>query len=583
MQYSRISTSCLISHFSLLSSFLYFHNHKRLELYKRVDFASSKSHIFDDFFQVTNSENWLYSDRLANIEDPLLDPKTVYDLISYNNLLRFAPLDVTMCSKRSHFLGGRTRSNTIGDNFGLSVLAFRLLFLSIHHHQHHHALREVQMRHGSGINEVIHDAKLRGRIFSQNFTLPGVFDFECPDAKFLVGALPGGSGLGHEIRKMAVETMKAAMASNRVALFVNSARSGPKETRSHWTMASCERRDFQCFFMPLSPCTITEQDLQMASVLTMEESRTWGRSKDLQDRYKTSKVVVMKIHQITNHMWFWRARNVQMMRSIISFVNTASAALNDDDMKALGFDNASLALVKSYLASSEKEDPWIFDHALTFYILRPNPMSKHKIEGVTQQVFPSDFDSSLAIGLPIRSSDKCFRESECLTFDRYMQIVRNASLRNGSFPSWLKKEGKRRHIILTSESKEILQARHRYNADENFPFTLIANDNDVAQGTGNPMYYEQMASRNITADDIMLSTMSSISMQLMATWTVGNCCSNFHKLMLDFLSRGCGAAQKNYFECLQDNENPEFRLCCQWSTNHECKRMKFARQTAVRN
>ena len=130
---------------------------------------------------------------------------------------------------------------------------------------------------------------------------------------------------------------------------------------------------------------------------------------------------------------------------------------------------------------------------------------------------------------------------------------------------------------------EILEARHRYNADESFPFTLIANDNDVAQGTGNPTEYKKMASRNITTDDIMLSTMSSLSMQLMATWTVGNCCSNFHKLMLEFLSRGCGAAKRNHFECLQDNENPEFRLCCQWSSNRECKdkRVHLARQTTT--
>ena len=581
MQYSRMRVSCQLTHFFLFSSVLYFHSHKRLVLYKHTDFiATSNALSYDKFFPNTNSEDWLYSDRIANVKDPLLHPKTVHDLISYNDPQQFAPLEITMCSKRSNFVGGRTNSNAIGDNFGLKDLAFRLLFLSIHHHQHRHALREVRMRHTSGINEVIHNAILRGRIFSQNFTSPGIFDYECPDAKFLVGALPGGSGLGHEIRKIAVETIKAAMFSDRVALFINSARSGPEETQRHWTMASCERHDYQCFFMPLSPCIITEQDLQAASILTMEESRSWARSKDLQDRYKSSKVVVMKTHEIINHLWFWEARNEKMMSLILSFVDTASAALNDNDTKALGFDNASLALVKSYLARAEKEDPWIFDHALSFYNLRPNPTSKRKTEGVTQQVFPSNFDPELAIGLPIRSSDKCFSESECLTFDQYMQIILNASLSNSNYPSWPWKEGKGRHIILTSESMEILQARHRYNADESFPFTLIANNNDVAQGTGNPIEYKKMA-RNVTADDIMLSTMSSLSMQLMATWTVGNCCSNFHKLIMEFLSRGCGAAQKNYFECLQDNENPEFRLCCQWSRNQECKdkRMDLARQT----
>eukprot|EP00563_Minutocellus_polymorphus_P012815 CAMPEP_0181066710 /NCGR_PEP_ID=MMETSP1070-20121207/25485_1 /TAXON_ID=265543 /ORGANISM="Minutocellus polymorphus, Strain NH13" /LENGTH=82 /DNA_ID=CAMNT_0023147321 /DNA_START=37 /DNA_END=282 /DNA_ORIENTATION=- len=82
--------------------------------------------------------------------------------------------------------------------------------------------------------------------------------------------------------------MKAAMASNRVVLFVNSARVGSEETRSHWTMASCARHDIQCFFMPLSPCTITEKDLQLAPVLTMEESRSWGTSKHISDKYSSA-------------------------------------------------------------------------------------------------------------------------------------------------------------------------------------------------------------------------------------------------------------------------------------------------------
>ena len=100
---------------------------------------------------------------------------------------------------------------------------------------------------------------------------------------------------------------------------------------------------------------------------------------------------------------------------------------------------------------------------------------------------------------------------------------------------------------------------------------MIANDKDVAQGTGNPKEYNKMTLRNVSADDIMLSTMTSLNMQLMAAHTVGNCCSNFHKLMIEFLSHGCGAAPRNKFDCLQDNENPEFRLCCQWSRNKECK------------
>ena len=86
-----------------------------------------------------------------------------------------------------------------------------------------------------------------------------------------------------------------------------------------------------------------------------------------------------------------------------------------------------------------------------------------------------------------------------------------------------------------------------------------------------PSKYQEMGAINVTADDVMLSTMTSLKMQLMTESTVGNCCSNFHKVMLEFLQNGCGAAKRNHFECLQDNENPEFRVCCEWSTSPECK------------
>lgn len=47
--------------------------------------------------------------------------------------------------------------------------------------------------------------------------------------------------------------------------------------------------------------------------------------------------------------------------------------------------------------------------------------------------------------------------------------------------------------------------------------------------------------------------------------TIINCCSNFHKLLTIFLGNGYGAGPINNFECLQDNENPAYRVCCQWT------------------
>merc|ERR1712176_523975 len=119
-------------------------------------------------------------------------------------------------------------------------------------------------------------------------------------------------------------------------------------------------------------------------------------------------------------------------------------------------------------------------------------------------------------------------------------------------------------IILTSESSKILRSRFQFQRNNTFPFKFIVNENDVTQGTGRPNHFQKISS-NITSDEVMLSTVMALKMQLLGQSTILNCCSSFHKVILSFLRRGCGAVQMNHFECLQDNENPLFRLCCHYS------------------
>lgn len=130
------------------------------------------------------------------------------------------------------------------------------------------------------------------------------------------------------------------------------------------------------------------------------------------------------------------------------------------------------------------------------------------------------------------------------------------------------RNGGRMHdtVILTTESPVILNAHNNYSMNASWPAKFIVNEDDVGQNSGYPNDFG--AGR---ADDVMLSTVVALKMQLMSESTVGNCCSGFHKLMAEFLSRGCGASATNHFECLQENENPEFRSCCQYSSNEKCK------------
>lgn len=76
------------------------------------------------------------------------------------------------------------------------------------------------------------------------------------------------------------------------------------------------------------------------------------------------------------------------------------------------------------------------------------------------------------------------------------------------------------------------------------------------------------------ADSIMLSAISSLKAQLLPRMSIGNCCSNFHTLLNDFLSEGCGAASSNIFLCLQEYEDPRLRVCCGW--HKKCMAEKIA-------
>ena len=162
------------------------------------------------------------------------------------------------------------------------------------------------------------------------------------------------------------------------------------------------------------------------------------------------------------------------------------------------------------------------------------------------------------------------------TFFKYQRELQPASLEN---------LGTVANIIVTSEAAQVRDEMATYLKNERhleeLPFTarFISNAYDLHQGTGNPA----RTSAKLSMDDVMLSAVSSLQLQLQAKYTVGNCCSNFHNLLFDFLRDGCGAARHQIAECMQDHEDPLFRLCCRWSKNKECmaKRANSELQTVT--
>lgn len=104
------------------------------------------------------------------------------------------------------------------------------------------------------------------------------------------------------------------------------------------------------------------------------------------------------------------------------------------------------------------------------------------------------------------------------------------------------------------------------------PFRIVSNTKDVTPDTGFVSDATGRGNASFSADDALLSAVSSIKFQLLPRLTLANCCSNFHVLLGDLLAGGCGAAESNSFHCMQENEDPALRVCCGWFKN--CKEEK---------
>jgi hypothetical protein len=124
-------------------------------------------------------------------------------------------------------------------------------------------------------------------------------------------------------------------------------------------------------------------------------------------------------------------------------------------------------------------------------------------------------------------------------------------------------------VIVTTESKIVMNDATAIQRERALLSSLpvgiediITNHLDVLPDTG----FLQVSNGFTawTADDAMVSALTSLKLQLMANVTALNCCSNFHLVLADLLSEGCGASPVNSFSCLQDHPDPKYRIRCSW-------------------
>ena len=129
--------------------------------------------------------------------------------------------------------------------------------------------------------------------------------------------------------------------------------------------------------------------------------------------------------------------------------------------------------------------------------------------------------------------------------------------------------------------KEQKEFEKNVTLQQDFPFhfKFLTNNFDVTPDSGFVKDIQQ--TMNFTADDSMLSAVTSLKFQLLPRVSLGNCCSNFHVLLNDFLVEGLGAASENSFKCFQEFEDPRLKICCGW--HKECKKARAEALAALAN
>jgi hypothetical protein len=335
-----------------------------------------------------NSKEWLDSPRIGNANG---------DASAFRSLILDVPniwvkegtarhiLEQSLCHEQSNFLNATEQDE--------QLWTVRLIYLAVHAHQFLPGLLEAQARHerpDSYLDEL------------SNKSI-GALDYECPAAKFLVVSL-AKSGYGSNVRLGAVPALMAGIATNRVVLFINNAPVGPKFLRDPWTLASCDRRDAQCFFLPTSPCVLTEDELSNAYQLQRNEMRNMFRVGQVPREHTDDRVLVVNLkfrpqrmplnlrpalHDLSMHLLDHLPKNDRLLPMLQA---AANRILEEDATQE----------TSSYTYVGINSPVY---HALVLFTVRPNAKYAQQIDDIVEDIMPSDFDPDFTVGLPIRGKN----------------------------------------------------------------------------------------------------------------------------------------------------------------------------------
>jgi hypothetical protein len=389
----------------------------------RIMYQSLQSKI-PECSGLMNSARWLQGPRYGNIHDELqstddyLVQRMVLNISSFNFITDTSNdhlstlLEQTLCYPQSQFRNTNIPQSYDDDDDDdllkdesplVRQWAVKLIYLGIHFHQHQYAIPEAEQRFAENDDTCTSQTEL-----TKNYGV-GRFDYECHGAKYIVMAL-GGNGLGANVRGGMVPSMMLGLMTNRVVIFMNNIPATDNSTFSYiqneWTLASCPRKDYQCFFWPVTPCVLIEDDISNAYHLNISETRLLLR------RYE------VPLYADHHKVWIWTTA----FQPIPYFHPPSAGKLYDyaqrfvspilDEHTNFG---QRQRLIQRSLESIRTDDgfrdlyhfaaaSYKIQHTITMYMLRPHQELAHKLDNILLDIIPTNFNPEVAIGLPIRGT-----------------------------------------------------------------------------------------------------------------------------------------------------------------------------------
>mmetsp|Transcript_26478 Transcript_26478/g.32653 ORF Transcript_26478/g.32653 Transcript_26478/m.32653 type:complete len:233 (+) Transcript_26478:1556-2254(+) len=191
-------------------------------------------------------------------------------------------------------------------------------------------------------------------------------------------------------RTTAVEPFFFSLMSDRVLLWNNMSPSN---------FFSCDRKDWQCLFMPMSPCVLTKEEMKNGTRLNHEELIQFRKEGKLPAHLEDVRVILLRTVNYREEPKGIREVFVRHINALFD----RNASSESTSNQPWNLDSATLEMVKDELLDvSDIYHQWFIWSPGLLYMLRPNLRLRARLDQVIEDSVPKDFNPDKSIGIPIR-------------------------------------------------------------------------------------------------------------------------------------------------------------------------------------